>query len=221
MKFLYAGREFDQETALYYNRARYYDAGLGRFITADPKGYDAGLNLYRYALNNPLKYRDPSGLDVYWGGYYDFRFWREIAQRLLQFSKQFHGRVNAKYNAKLGLGVGLGKLSTDVSVKASGPINSKTVKPVAEAGPLGVGAANAKNSKLSLSAGGSVLGTHISSDTTHAISGGHRVNIGPVSLSLNVSPQGIINFGASINARLSISEYSINFGSFGVSVQSN
>ena len=67
--FLYTGRELDSETGLYYNRARYYDPSLGRFISADPKGYSAGLNLYTYTRNNPLSFRDPEGLDVYWGGY--------------------------------------------------------------------------------------------------------------------------------------------------------
>ena len=66
--FLYTGRELDQETHLYYNRARYYDPSLGRFISPDPKGYEAGLNLYRYVHNNPLTYRDPQGMDEYWGG---------------------------------------------------------------------------------------------------------------------------------------------------------
>jgi len=67
-RILYTGREFDFETGLYFNRARYYDPSLGRFINADPKGYAAGLNLYTYVQNNPLSFRDPSGLDVYWGG---------------------------------------------------------------------------------------------------------------------------------------------------------
>jgi len=62
--FLYTGREFDSETGLYYNRARFYDPQLGRFISADPKGYEAGLNLYTYTRNNPLSFNDPLGLDV-------------------------------------------------------------------------------------------------------------------------------------------------------------
>ena len=35
---LYTGREYDSETALYYNRARYYSPTLGRFISRDPIG---------------------------------------------------------------------------------------------------------------------------------------------------------------------------------------
>ncbi|WP_353928951.1 RHS repeat-associated core domain-containing protein [Okeanomitos corallinicola TIOX110] len=37
-RYLFTGREFDQEIGLYYYRARYYDANTGRFISKDPKG---------------------------------------------------------------------------------------------------------------------------------------------------------------------------------------
>ncbi|MBZ8181188.1 RHS repeat domain-containing protein [Oscillatoria salina] len=64
-RFGYTGRELDEETELYYYRARYYDAGVGRFISEDPIGFDGGdVNLYRYVNNSPLIYTDPSGLLV-------------------------------------------------------------------------------------------------------------------------------------------------------------
>jgi RHS repeat-associated protein len=61
-RFTFAGREFDSETSLYYNRARYYDANLGRFISQDPIGF-AGedFNLYRYVGNNPVNAADAFG----------------------------------------------------------------------------------------------------------------------------------------------------------------
>jgi RHS repeat-associated protein len=55
-------RLFDFETGLYYYRARYYNPYIGRFLQTDPVGYSAGMNLYRYCVNNPLSYVDPSGL---------------------------------------------------------------------------------------------------------------------------------------------------------------
>ncbi len=62
--YTYTGREFDAETGLYYYRARYYDAEVGRFITEDPIGLLGGLNIYKYVLNNPVNFVDPSGLIV-------------------------------------------------------------------------------------------------------------------------------------------------------------
>ncbi|MBI3465587.1 MAG: RHS repeat-associated core domain-containing protein, partial [Planctomycetes bacterium] len=59
----YTGREFDSETGLQYNRARYYDAAIGRWLSEDPIGFSAGdPNLYRYVRNNPENSADPSGL---------------------------------------------------------------------------------------------------------------------------------------------------------------
>jgi len=50
---------------LAYDSARYYDPSLGRFISADtiaPSfGNPQNRNRYSYALNNPLKYTDPTG----------------------------------------------------------------------------------------------------------------------------------------------------------------
>lgn len=60
--FQYTGREFDSETSLYYYRARYYDPGIGRFISEDPTGVEGGMNLFAYTDNNPLKWVDPFGL---------------------------------------------------------------------------------------------------------------------------------------------------------------
>jgi len=42
--------------------ARYYMPTLGRFMTQDPSGQGAGLNLYEYCSDNPLGKVDPTGL---------------------------------------------------------------------------------------------------------------------------------------------------------------
>jgi RHS repeat-associated protein len=69
---LFTGQRLD-DTGLYYYGARYYDATMGRFISADtiipnPANPQA-FNRYTYCLNNPLKYVDPSGRTVYIGDY--------------------------------------------------------------------------------------------------------------------------------------------------------
>jgi RHS repeat-associated protein len=44
-------------------RARYYDAGVGRFIKEDPAGFDAGSpNFFAYVANDPIEGIDPFGL---------------------------------------------------------------------------------------------------------------------------------------------------------------
>ncbi len=60
--YSYTGREYDVESGLYYYRARYYDANLGRFFSEDPIGFNGkDQNLYRYVLNNPVNFTDPDG----------------------------------------------------------------------------------------------------------------------------------------------------------------
>lgn len=59
--YLHKGRRLDIETGLYYNRSRYYDPAIGRFLQPDPLSYTGGINLYTYCYNNPFSYRDPSG----------------------------------------------------------------------------------------------------------------------------------------------------------------
>jgi len=62
-RYGYTGRERDPDTGLYYDRARFYDPQLGRFISEDPIHFRGGdVNLYAYVKNRPLLFRDPSGL---------------------------------------------------------------------------------------------------------------------------------------------------------------
>lgn len=67
-RFQYTAREFDTETGIYDYRSRYYDPGVGRFFSEDPIGFDAGPNFYRYVLNNPVRFTDPLGQDVWLEG---------------------------------------------------------------------------------------------------------------------------------------------------------
>jgi RHS repeat-associated protein len=57
----FCGKRYDQETGLYFNRARFYDPTAGRFTQPDPKGFIDGANLYLYARDNPINYSDQLG----------------------------------------------------------------------------------------------------------------------------------------------------------------
>ncbi|MBW2647104.1 MAG: RHS domain-containing protein, partial [Deltaproteobacteria bacterium] len=59
--FRLPGQYYDEETGLHYNGNRYYDPDTGRYLRTDPLGLEGGLNLYVYALNNPLMFTDPDG----------------------------------------------------------------------------------------------------------------------------------------------------------------
>lgn len=55
------GHVFDADTGLHYNRHRYYDPVLGRYLQSDPIGTSGGTNLYAYAAN-PVTHVDLLGL---------------------------------------------------------------------------------------------------------------------------------------------------------------
>nr|WP_256579601.1 RHS repeat-associated core domain-containing protein [Pseudomonas sp. B40(2017)] len=57
----FQGQYFDEESGLHYNRHRYYDPDLGRYLTPDPVKLAGGLNQYRY-VPNPTGWVDPLGL---------------------------------------------------------------------------------------------------------------------------------------------------------------
>ncbi|MBU1087274.1 MAG: RHS repeat-associated core domain-containing protein [Candidatus Omnitrophica bacterium] len=61
-EILYTGRWLDEETGLYYYRARWYDADSGRFISRDPIGTAGGINLYGYVGNGVVNKLDPRGM---------------------------------------------------------------------------------------------------------------------------------------------------------------
>jgi RHS repeat-associated protein len=62
-RWKFTGREFDTETGLQFNRARYYAPFDGRWTTQDPLGF-AGrdTNLYRYVGNQSPNATDPMGI---------------------------------------------------------------------------------------------------------------------------------------------------------------
>ncbi|KAF2406799.1 RHS repeat-associated core domain-containing protein [Pseudomonas antarctica] len=63
----FQGQYFDPESGLHYNRNRYYNPDIGRYLTPDPVKLAGGINAYQYAPN-PTGWVDPLGLSCKVGG---------------------------------------------------------------------------------------------------------------------------------------------------------
>lgn len=144
----------DDSTGLLYARARYFSPQLSCFITKDPvTGKDSNsqsLNRYVYALNNPLRFFDPSGLSAregrfaqynpyasdaaYWETYYNETRWMvpwlkaikyagDAAQIALMFVTG--GEITV---AKKGLQVALENTATKGATSVYSAIENRVVK---------------------------------------------------------------------------------------------
>ncbi len=80
--FRYRGYVFDEETGDYYLRNRYYRAEWGRFLNADSHVSNC---LYKYSLNNPIRYTDTSGNEPY-------DLFSNIEDLLLDFERLYNNK---------------------------------------------------------------------------------------------------------------------------------
>jgi RHS repeat-associated protein len=62
--FQFAGYYHDVQSDLFLTQFRAYEPNNGRWLSEDPIGMVDSENLYAYVLNNPLRYRDPLGLQA-------------------------------------------------------------------------------------------------------------------------------------------------------------
>jgi len=96
-----AGYYSDSETGLSLLGQRFYDPSVSRFLTRDPYGYPGGMNLYRYASNNPIMNMDPSGMFDAWHWYMNgmggFSEW--VDTNLMSGSTANFGNVTGKYDS--------------------------------------------------------------------------------------------------------------------------
>lgn len=60
-----SSKRYDSETGFIYFGRRYYSPQIGKWTTADPIGYEGGINLYCYVVNAPLTHFDLFGLFLF------------------------------------------------------------------------------------------------------------------------------------------------------------
>ena len=132
-KFRYTGQALDPGTGLYFLRARYYDPSGGRFVRRDPfLGIAAApgtTNRYVYALSNPLRYRDPSGLFSIVGAVESILDFVEILP-----AANHANQVNQQLSEQCGYtGGDFGNCTSQLQQQAQGPnsAQSKAVQKIA------------------------------------------------------------------------------------------
>ncbi|MBI1854181.1 MAG: RHS repeat-associated core domain-containing protein [Planctomycetes bacterium] len=100
--YLFVGRRRDSKTGLYFMRARYYSATMGRFMSRDPIGVwgDASNlgNAYNYGANNPHTYTDPMGTEL------------QVSTKEQTTLRTYYGSDNVSFKS-----VGGGQYHVDVS----------------------------------------------------------------------------------------------------------
>jgi len=62
-RYRFTRQERDEESGLYYHGARYYAPWMARWISCDPLGVNAGMNVFQYVAGNPMRLVDSSGMN--------------------------------------------------------------------------------------------------------------------------------------------------------------
>lgn len=89
----FQGQWYDAETGPHYNRFRYYDPDVGRFISQDPIGLAGGYNLYQY-VPNPVVWVDRLGLT----------FMEAVSGSITRTGSKFQGAEIYKFTDKVTVG---------------------------------------------------------------------------------------------------------------------
>ncbi len=60
--FTFSTKRYNGSTGLSYYGYRFYNPGIGKWLTRDPLGVAGGINLYGFVSNDPVNLVDPLGL---------------------------------------------------------------------------------------------------------------------------------------------------------------
>jgi RHS repeat-associated protein len=175
--YQFTGREND-DTELYYYRARYYSAVYQRFLSQDPLGLRTGPNLYEYVFGDPPNFGDPTGLITgQIGGAVNVQ-WGPLSGVLsIGFAIDGSGNVGFyfEYGGSFGTGGGVGA-SAGVDVGTS---NGSSICDLGGLFASGTGTVGAGiGGSATVFAGGSPDGPVLGGDTTYGAGFGAGVSVG-------------------------------------------
>ncbi len=96
-RFKYAGMRYNSVTGQYYDRARYYDVAIGRFMSQDPMGFAGGdIDVYRYIGNSPTNCTDPTGRCTLYGLYIIWYYTHEVVPTRDQLFQWYQTYLNRR-----------------------------------------------------------------------------------------------------------------------------
>jgi RHS repeat-associated protein len=128
----FTGKERDTETSLDYFGARYYGAGMGRWMSADPAKISfkhltnpQKWNKYAYTINNPMRYFDPNGseeIDVQFRAFIEQKTVSDpIGRQFAGDNRSFTSAQNVSSRTSITV-----RIETDPNIRPNSPIISVT-----------------------------------------------------------------------------------------------
>ncbi|MBQ7106887.1 MAG: RHS repeat-associated core domain-containing protein, partial [Clostridia bacterium] len=139
----YRGYYYDVETGLYYCNSRYYDANVGRWISADTivsgAGSIQGYNVFAYCFNNPVNFDDSTG---HWPDWIKNAV-KKAANKIKPIVKAVQKEL-AKRNITYSTGFGTGGSITGYGIQVQGGISIDSEGNFAIQGTISGGFSTAK-----------------------------------------------------------------------------